>query len=565
MGCTPLSRLWEKLLQARGSLTDTNLRSLLEVAQAERATGTLTLRQNGSHSTTLYFLFGHLFHAVGESGSGDDAVVHALNWSAGEFDFDAKAKLPADETVRSSIPELLERAGGDSAPASRADSAAPERQAPPPSPPEEQPARASQPSPPEPTAAWSPPGQSRGQTNAQPAGQTGAQGAKDTAGQPAAQPSSNAAQSRSEARPAFRPGENRRGFRQRPQPRHGREAIPVPAGQVMYDSLKTSFVDFPRLITTLEREGHTGYVRLLTDTANGLLYFREGTALECVFDGGENDFERGKAALMRFNDEVTRGQGVLDVVGLSPELVDGLYELTVAEPIYSDLYASWVDMNALLKFLEERRLSGSLMVTANAGTGVIILTEGKLSGAYASQSREVSNDATAVLMLCQDPNAMIEVKAASEVRGQPLDVADVVSRRPQQAAQPAAAPVPAGGSPAGGGSSPNYQQSGYQQQAPPSAPTPAPPMEAPAPRPAATAVAGVDWDQVVSDLQQVTEEQLGNRSRKVKDVLAAADRSQAGIEAAIDQIPSISILFVDASRLEALANDLRSRLQTHLH
>ena len=136
MGCTPIPRLWEKLLQARGSLTDTNLRSLLEVAQAERATGTLTLRQNGSRSTTLYFLFGHLFHAVGESGSGDDAVLHALDWSAGEFDFDAKAKLPADETVRSSIPELLERAGGDSAPApSRPDGSSaqgrpgPERQA----------------------------------------------------------------------------------------------------------------------------------------------------------------------------------------------------------------------------------------------------------------------------------------------------------------------------------------------------------------------------------------------------------------------------------------------------
>src|SRR5919202_7104041 len=116
-------------MQARGSLTETNLRSLLEVAQAERATGTLTLRQNGSQPTTLYFLFGHLFHAVGESGSGDEAVLQALNWSAGDFDFDAKAKLPADETVRSSIPELLERAGAPPGQPSRANAAAPERPA----------------------------------------------------------------------------------------------------------------------------------------------------------------------------------------------------------------------------------------------------------------------------------------------------------------------------------------------------------------------------------------------------------------------------------------------------
>jgi Domain of unknown function (DUF4388) len=553
-------------LQARGSLTDTNLRSLLEVAQAERATGTLTLRQNGARSTTLYFLFGHLFHAMGEPGSGDDAVLHALDWSAGEFDFDAKAKLPADETVRSSIPELLERSGGPAPQPRSSNASGPERgaeHAPP-----QQARQQEQASPESQPEAWKPPAETRSQDRSTDRSADGA--AERDRGQPAPV-NQNRSEQRSEPKPeqrqdqraAYRSGDSRRNFRQRPQARHGREAIPVPAGQVMYDSLKTSFVDFPRLITTLEREGHTGYVRLLTDSANGLLYFREGTALECVFDGGENDFERGKAALMRFNDEVTRGQGVLDVVGLTPELVDGLYELTVAEPIYSDLYAAWVDMNALLKFLEERKLSGSLMVTASAGTGVIILTEGKLSGAYASQSREVSNDASSVLMLCQDPNAMIEVKAASEVRGQPLDVADVVSRRPAQPTPTAApsAPTPINSAAPG----PTYQpaQPTYQSSLQPAASANSAPAEATAQRPAATAVAGTDWDQVVADLQQVTEEQLGNRSRKVKDVLAAADRSQAGIEAAIDQIPSISILFVDASRLEALANDLRARLQTH--
>ena len=540
-------------MQAKGSLTETNLRSLLEVAQAERATGTLTLRHDGAQATTLYFLFGHLFHAVGESGSGDDAVLQALNWSAGDFDFDAKAKLPADETVRSSIPELLERAGAPPGQPARANAAAPERPASPApaaqAPPRE--AAAATPGPPagpaNPPAAWVPPNQ--------------------VARDERRQPDSNQAhgEGRPEARDAYRVApEPRRPFKQRPQPRQSREAIPVPAGQVMYDSLKTSFVDFPRLITTLEREGHTGYVRLLTDTANGLLYFREGTALECVYDGGENQIQRGKQALQRFNDEVTRGQGVLDVVGLSPELVDGLYELTVAEPIYTELYAAWVDMNALLKFLEERKLSGSLMVTANAGTGVIILTDGKLSGAYSSQSREVSEDARGVLMLCQDPGAMIEVKAASDARGEPLDVADVVgSRRPGAVGQPAPAPAPAPQPPS---AAPAYQaQPAYTQPAPPppAAPPPAP-AEAPASRPAATAVAGVDWDQVVADLQQITEDQLGNRSRKVKDVLGGAERSQSGIEAAIDQIPSISILFVDAARLEALANDLRARLQTYL-
>src|SRR5258708_38215299 len=98
------------LLQSHGSLAETPLRSLLEAAQGERSTGTLTLRNGNGESTALYFLFGHLFHAHGDGLAGDEAVVSALTWNKGEFDFDAKAKLPADETVKAGIPELVQAA-----------------------------------------------------------------------------------------------------------------------------------------------------------------------------------------------------------------------------------------------------------------------------------------------------------------------------------------------------------------------------------------------------------------------------------------------------------------------
>jgi len=575
-------------LQTRGSLAETNVRSLLEAAQAERATGTLTLRQNGAGATTLYFLFGHLFHAVGEGAAGDDAVVSALAWAEGDFDFDAKAKLPADETVRSSIPELIERAGSSGGARTATATVSP----PPPKPPTAQ--RRAQPSPapspppaqPEP-AAWAPP--PAVQVPPAPTATVNNSGRPPAQAAPAA-PAAPAPQSGAESgqRGQMTPAGWRRFFKQRPKPRHGREPVPVPAGQTMYDSLKTSFVDFPRLITTLEREGHTGYVRLLTENANGLIYFREGTVLECVYDAGDDpNPEVGKQALIHFNEEVNRGQGVLDVVGLTPELVDGLFELTVAQPVYTELYASWVDVPALLRFLEERRLSGTLTVRATTGTGVIILKEGKIAGAYTSESREVAERADSVLALCRDPGAMIEVKASTEMRHEPLDVSDVVGgRRPTYAnsAPAAAAPQPTMAPPPPvptATASARPQAPTYSQPAPNVAPQPAyspppPPPQAPPPQPvqtytsapapapvsAATGVVG-DWESVIADLQQITEDQLGNRARKVKDLLGAAERSRAGIQSAIDQIPTISILFVDASRLEALANDLRARLEAY--
>ena len=516
-------------MQSHGTLAETPLRSLLESAQGERSTGTLTVRNGNGQSTSLYFLFGHLFHAQGDGKSGDDAVVNALHWTKGEFDFDAKAKLPADETVRSAIPELVTTAG-----------------VPRPAPPEPEPPRVEQPEP-----------RQERMDHAEPE-------RKVEAPQP------------------------RRGVKHRPQPKHGREPIPVPAGQILYDSLKTSFVDFPRLLTTLEREGYTGYVRLLTDDAAGLILFREGAALECLYDGATEagSLVLGKQALQHFNDDVTAGHGVLDVVGLSSELIDGLYELTVSRPMYTELYAGWVDMKALLSFLSDRKLSGSVMIRSGNGTGVIILSRGDLAGAYTSESREISDKPDQALALCDDPNAMIEVKSADTTKHPPLDVDEVVGA--QRGRPPVAAPAPAQYAPAPlappapepvaptNPTMPTMQVIPAMPQEPPTAqiptqsfsgyaqPTPTQQMPVAPTAPPRPAGPQLDWGAIVAELQAMAEDALGNRARKVKDILGAADPSLAGIEAAIDQIPSISLLFVDSSRLEQLAQEMRARLKSHL-
>jgi hypothetical protein len=349
----------------------------------------------------------------------------------------------------------------------------------------------------------------------------------------------------------------------------------VPAGQVIYDSLKTSFVDFPRLITTLEKEGYTGYVRLLTDDATGLILFREGAALECMYDGSAEPggLMLGKVALHQFNEDVTAGHGVLDVVGLSPELIDGLYELTVSKPMYTELYAGWVDMKALLKFLSDRKLSGSVMIRATAGTGVIILSDGELAGAYTSESRDISDKPDRALALCDDPSAMIEVKSADMTKHQPLDVDEVVAsqRGPRNVAQPLNNPLPnvepvTSQLPVITPDSPPTAV--YPTYTPPPTTHPTPPstpaMQVAPTTPPPPSGPQRDWSPIVAELQAMAEDALGNRARKVKDILGAADPSESGIEGAIDQIPSISLLFVDSSRLEQLAHEMRARLKSHL-
>jgi hypothetical protein len=311
---------------------------------------------------------------------------------------------------------------------------------------------------------------------------------------------------------------------------------------------------------------------LLTDDASGLILFREGLALECMYDGAADagSLVLGKQALQMFNDDVTSGHGVLDVVGLSPELIDGLYELTVSRPMYTELYAAWVDMKALLKFLSDRKLSGSVMIRSSAGTGVIILAEGELAGAYTSESRDISDKPDRALALCDDPAAMIEVKSADATKHPPLDVDEIVGGQrgprgpmppPVMAPEPdARATQPLSVMPAEPPTTqiPTSSFSTYQPTSPAVqvAPTTPPRSSGGGPQ--------LDWAAIVAELQAMAEDALGNRARKVKDILGAADPSLPGIEGAIDQIPSISLLFVDSSRLEQLAQEMRARLKSHL-
>ena len=83
-----------------------SLRKLLLSAQMNRWTGALRLT-TGERTCSLYFLFGHLFHAASEGVTGESALQDCLNWHDSSFTFDAKARLPREETIERPIDQIL--------------------------------------------------------------------------------------------------------------------------------------------------------------------------------------------------------------------------------------------------------------------------------------------------------------------------------------------------------------------------------------------------------------------------------------------------------------------------
>ena len=201
-------------------------------------------------------------------------------------------------------------------------------------------------------------------------------------------------------------------LKQRPDD-SGEDALLVPTGAPLYESLSARFIAYDRLLATLGQGGYSGYVRILGSGVNGILLFRNGKMIDCLWrDRDQLRQDEGAEASAR--SRLDSGDAVIDVVELQAELVDSLHHLASGAPTYPELYASWVNLEGLVAFLKERRFSGTVSVKSAATGGVLMYRQGDVEGAFTTDSRELSTDVSEVVKIGLDPEARIEVRSASQ-------------------------------------------------------------------------------------------------------------------------------------------------------
>ncbi len=416
-------------MQTQGSLSDGGLATLLQSMQAERATGTLTI-DNGGDSCSLYFLFGHLFHANGPGGQGEEVVIDALGWDDGSYQFDPRAKLPAEETIKASPAELIAAAESrtpaaaastgastwpEAAPAyssSDAYSSAPAASLPEPI---EEPAyavAASAPAAPEPVAETHTPAPAEPEPAPMPEFQSApaTPAPEPVAPLPAPEPVSYqpVPAALATTAPAASPD--------RPAPATAGAATgaptvrvyPLPSGRAHYEGLKSAFVDFPRLLRTLRSDRHTGYVNLSGNGYSGVILLNDGQALQALCSNGTA--VQGEGAFLQIRRHMDAGDGVIDVIELEGETVTALAQLFTSPYLYSGLLGRFVNLEALLEYLAEEHVSGSVVVQTPNEAGIILLRDGDILGTYTESQRSLDKATTAVASLATDRQSVIEVK-----------------------------------------------------------------------------------------------------------------------------------------------------------
>jgi hypothetical protein len=506
------------------------LEAILETIQKDRATGTLHLN-SPSGTATLYFLFGHLFHAVDADRVGEPVVHETLDWTEGDFTFDSKAKLPAEESIKVSTAELLaSRTAGLSAS---------------PPPPEVEPAaenlHAAIDMQPIDLAPYQPeePGVPEPEAEASLADA----GLEADAG---VDPETAVAEAHGHKR-------RRTDFRPGTRPPETMELYPVPLGEALYESLTAAFVDFPKLLRSLNKDKLCGYVRLTGDEFHAVLVFSSGAVVEAIYEG-LGEVSTGAKAFKRFAENIDNSEGHLDVIELSPEMVTAIFQLLTAPGLYDRLVARFVKFDALLEHLAAEGTSGAVIVRQDKQTGVVLFREGIILGSYTEASRNVEPDALKVAAICKDPKTEIEV------RGGPMpDSLPVL-----ESGGSTGKTVPSGGSRGSTAKAATAVPDVAVATAPD--PEPEPQSEAEAePEPAAeyagspngVDAAEVDWAAVLSQMAGRADAALGTRSKKVKELLNASGHNREDVESTIERVSELSIMFVDPSKLAGLADEMR--------
>jgi Domain of unknown function (DUF4388) len=419
------------LVQTQGSLRDGGLATLLQTMQAERATGTLSL-ENGTDSASLYFLFGHLFHASGPGGQGEDVVIDALGWWDGSYQFDPRAKLPAEETIKASPAELIAAAessqgaaagavagarssaigeGWPAGPQAGTETATATEIEPAPSPVPSYTAPSTNDS--EPSVAASAPEEA-------PVAGSGLASWTAAQAQPAppAEPSTYRQYSSGFDSP---PRGGSDSFYTPPPPATSATAsplaasgpavfYPLPSGRALYEGLKSAFVDFPRLLRTLRADRHTGYVQLSGSGYRGVLILHDGQVREAI--SGDGEVELGEAAFLQFRRHMDGGDGSLDVIELNGETVLSVVQLFSAPPLFTGLLGRFINLEALLEYLVEEKVDGSVVVIS-AEMGVILLRQGSILGAYTESQHTLDQSTAAVAALAAERASRIEVKGGA--------------------------------------------------------------------------------------------------------------------------------------------------------
>jgi hypothetical protein len=186
-------------------------------------------------------------------------------------------------------------------------------------------------------------------------------------------------------------------------------ACPIPSGAVIFGELTSAFVDGPRLLRFLGERHHTGAVVDAAANRVQVAVLNDGAVVGLVSSGSDGARRLDGLSLP------APGAGdehQLTVLTYRSEVAVALGQLINLSERFERMHGSFVDLPALLTFLGRESASGAVRITTRDDTGIVLLRQGNVLGAYTRLKPEL-DDAEVVYPLAKASDAEIDVHVGS--------------------------------------------------------------------------------------------------------------------------------------------------------
>ncbi|TMD91901.1 MAG: DUF4388 domain-containing protein [Chloroflexi bacterium] len=191
----------------------------------------------------------------------------------------------------------------------------------------------------------------------------------------------------------------------------GRALDAVLVGPTIYEG-PTAFIDIDRLVRTLEGDALTGHVRVEGPGFTGLVLLVAGRVVAARFSDGRMGGIRAIGDALRCLEwRAQRGDGRVTVVGLDSDRAEAATELLTGLALVGGLRGRFADLEALLEYLGEVSVDGTMVVEAGERSAAVLLTAGRVRRTFVAERSVAGRVPVAVRTLAADPAARISVAA----------------------------------------------------------------------------------------------------------------------------------------------------------
>jgi len=157
--------------------------------------------------------------------------------------------------------------------------------------------------------------------------------------------------------------------------------VRLPRGKALQRNLDTTYVRLDGVLQSLHRERHTGYVRMVAENAEAVLFLRDGELVAPVLEQGGKTI-KGMEALVGLLKTLEGHRAFLDICRIDHDLLRAL--LAFHHGTCRILKSEKVPKNpaALEALFLERKVTGAAMIDAPDAPYYVYAADGAIVGAW---------------------------------------------------------------------------------------------------------------------------------------------------------------------------------------